>query len=237
MGRARRAVLPSRSGAGRGTGACLLRHRPRARHGAGPGQPSHRPPPAQQPSGRSLLGHRERRRHPVRRLAGHRTRARDTMDRALRRLASLMPALALLASGATSAAERLQTWHPWQLDSVAVAWVLSHTRHPAPEFESVQRGTVIAPGQAIDTPESTFRRTGQRTAFDEAVRLEKLDHPCVARLREAVRIVELAPWRRPEFPAVEAFEASVRRVMPAQPMRGGLERALAEVDRYCAQGP
>lgn len=156
------------------------------------------------------------------------------MDRTIRRLAKLGAAL-LLASGtsAGAGAARWSTWHPWQLDSVLVAWVLVSTGVPAQSFESVPRGTLVPPDRAIDTPDSPFRRTAQRTAFEEAVRVTGLQHPCVTRLREAVRVVELAPWRKPEFARVEAFEARVLKAIPAVPAAGGLDPALAEVDRYC----
>ncbi|HET9644799.1 MAG TPA: hypothetical protein VFP68_15930 [Burkholderiaceae bacterium] len=132
----------------------------------------------------------------------------------------------------------MQTWHPWQLDSVLVAWALSQGAHGKPSlmFESIARGTPIPADRAIDTPDSPYRRSGQRTAFEEAVRLNHVDHPCVARLREAVRVVELAPWRKPELPAVEAFEGAVLKAAPHEPGRGGMEAAFAEVDRYCRGG-
>lgn len=129
----------------------------------------------------------------------------------------------------------LQTWHPWQLDSVLVAWSLTQVQSPPPVFESITRGAPIPPARGIDTPDSPYRRTGQRTAFEEAVRLNKVNHPCVPRLRDAVRVVELAAWRKPEFPAVEEFEARVLKVIPAQPMRGGLEAAFAEIERFCRE--
>jgi len=157
------------------------------------------------------------------------------MDRTLRRIAALSLAAGL--SPACIATEAvMQTWHPWQLDSVLVAWALSRAGSPPPVFESLARGTPIAPERAIDTPDSPYRRTGQRTAFEEAVRQAGVKHPCVARLRDAVRVVELAAWRKPEFPAVEAFEERVLKVIPAQPTRGGLEMAFAEVEKYCGEG-
>lgn len=157
------------------------------------------------------------------------------MDRTLRRLAIVT--LACVAAFPAAAAETvLQTWHPWQLDSLLVAWVLARTRAPAPEFESLPRGTPIAAERAIDTPDSPFRRNGQRTAFEEALRIERLQHPCAARLREAVRVVELAAWRRPEFPAVQDFEARVLAAAPQAPARGSLAAAMAEIERYCAEG-
>jgi hypothetical protein len=135
-----------------------------------------------------------------------------------------------------------QTWHPWQLDSVLVAWVLAQGLPAAPAFESVTRGTAIPAERAIDTPDSPYRRTGQRTAFDEAVRLTDLKHHCVPKLREAVRIVELAAWRKPEFPGAEDLEARVLRATPQQPARdvqpvaGGLDAAFSEIERYCREG-
>jgi len=138
---------------------------------------------------------------------------------------------------AQSAERVMQTWHPWQMDSVLVAWALMQVPRPEPlAFESIVRGTLIPSERAIDTPDSPYRRTGQRTAFEEAVRQAGVTHPCVPRLRDAVRVVELAAWRKPEFPMVEAFEARLLKVIPTQPMRGGLEAALAEVERYCREG-
>lgn len=157
------------------------------------------------------------------------------MDRTIRRLAALSIATGL-AQQAPAADGVMQTWHPWQLDSVLVAWALMQTQRPAPLFESVQRGAEIEPQSAIDTPDSRYRRAGQRTAFEEAVRLHKLQHPCVPRLKEAVRVVELAAWRKPEFPAVETFETQVLAVLPGQPSRGGLEAAFAVINRYCREG-
>lgn len=161
------------------------------------------------------------------------------MDRTFRRLAVVTLALTAAVHAAPAAAAEattLQTWHPWQLDSLLVAWVLAQSRTPAPAFESLPRGTPIAPERAIDTPDSPFRRSGQRTAFDEAMRLERLQHPCAARLREAVRVVELAAWRKPEFPALQDFEARVLAAAPSSPRRGGLEAAMSEIERYCAEG-
>ena len=157
------------------------------------------------------------------------------MDRPIRQLAGLSLA-AGLALPVVAADATLQTWHPWQLDSVLVAWALTQGKAPTPMFESITRGVAIPPERAIDTPDSPYRRTGHRTAFEEAVRLNNVNHPCVPRLRDAVRVVELAAWRKPEHPAVEEFEARVLKLIPAAPMRGGLDAALAEVDRYCREG-
>jgi hypothetical protein len=162
---------------------------------------------------------------------------RVTAGRGLRAFADGFAAL-LLPLGAWAQAAQpmqpLQTWHPWQLDSILVVWALTKAQARPIAVESVVRGQPIDAGRAIDTPESPYRRTGQRTAFEEAVRRHQVHDPCVERLREAVRLVELASWRKPEFPSVEEFEARVLKVIPQRPMAGGLEPAMAEVERYCA---
>lgn len=157
------------------------------------------------------------------------------MDRTLHRAAGGLSAAALVLAGAVAPAAaqpRLGTWHPWQLDAVLVAWAVRQVA-PATVFESVPKGDPIDAEIALDTPDARYRRSGQRTAFDEAVRHLALAHPCLPRLQEAARVVELAAWRKPEYPRVEAFEAAVLKVTPAAPMRGGLEAAFAQIDRYC----
>ena len=147
-----------------------------------------------------------------------------------------MIAAVSLSSTALHCAEiTLKTWHPWQLDSVLVAWVLAQARTPAPLFESVPRGNAIPAVEAIDTPDSPYRRGGQWTAFEEATRIERFQHVCVPRLREAVRVVELASWRKPEYPKIEEFEARIVRSLPAHPAKGGLDAAFAEVDQFCRE--
>lgn len=157
------------------------------------------------------------------------------MDRTRRFLARLIATLALSYIAGCHADEGYATWHPWQLDSVLVVWALeAYLGHPIP-VESVPRGTVISGEIAIDTPDAAFRRTGQRTAFEEAVRQLEISHPCVPRLREAVRVVEFAGWRRPEYPAVEVLESRVIAVLPTQAGKGGLEPALAVINGYCQE--
>jgi hypothetical protein len=141
--------------------------------------------------------------------------------------------LLLMATPLALAQPTFKTWHPWQMDSLLVAWVLAQTRTPAPMFESVQRGSDIPADQALDTPDSPYRRTGQRTAFEEALRLSQWQHPCVPRLRDAVRVVELAAWLRPEFPEVEAFQEQLLKAIPKQAQPGGLEPAMAVIARFC----
>lgn len=125
------------------------------------------------------------------------------------------------------------TWLPWQVDSVVAAWVLKRYVHTDALFESVPRGTDIPPERALDTPTSPYRRNGRQTAFDETLRIHKLDFACSEKLGPIVRMLELAPWRKSENPEAEKFEIELNRLMPQGPSKGGLEAAFAYIDQYC----
>lgn len=149
----------------------------------------------------------------------------------------MLPAL-LTWAPAVVKAEGYATWHPWQLDSALVLWALQKSTGHGVQIESLPRDTATSarPGVIwIDTPDAPYRRTGQRTAFEEAVRKLGLQHPCVDKLREAVRVVEFAGWRKPDYPTIETFETRVLNAVPKQAAKGGMEPALAVIDSYCGE--
>lgn len=148
-------------------------------------------------------------------------------------LSGLMAAVPVAAT-----AEDYATWHPWQLDSALVLWAIEKASGHSVRIESLPRDTdtTSRPGAIwIDTPDAIYRRTGQRTAFEEAVRKLDLKHPCVERLREAVRVVEFAGWRKPDYPNIETFEMRVLNAVPKAPAKGGMEPALAVINNYCGE--
>jgi hypothetical protein len=126
------------------------------------------------------------------------------------------------------------TWAPWQPDSLLVAWVLKRHVFPNAQFEALNNGTPIPSDSALDTPDSPYRRSGMRTAFEEALRLNNIDTDCSRRLRPIIRTLELASWRKSEYPEAEAFESGLQPLLPMMPGKGGLEAAFAYVDRFCA---
>jgi hypothetical protein len=126
------------------------------------------------------------------------------------------------------------TWAPWQADSALAAWALKRFVDPDAQFESVATGTRLAPERALDTPDSPYRRSGARTAFEEVARVHKLDVACIERLRPIVRVLELARWRKSESPQAESFEAALNQRLPHEPGRGGLEPAFSYIDSFCA---
>lgn len=126
------------------------------------------------------------------------------------------------------------TWHPWQADSVLAAWALKRYVAQNAEFESVPNGTPIALEQALDTPDSPYRRNALRTAYEEALRIHRIESQCAERMRPIVRVLELVQWRKAEHPEAESFEAGLLPLLPQQPSRGGLTAAFAYIDQFCS---
>jgi hypothetical protein len=149
-----------------------------------------------------------------------------------------MVLLVLGYAGSVSAQGRLYTtWAPWQADSVLAAWALKRFVDPDAQFESAAGGTRLPADRALDTPDSPYRRTAARTAFEEVVRLHKLDFACIERLRPIIRVLELARWRKSESPQAEGFESALSQRLPREPGRGGLEPAFSYIDSFCASAP
>lgn len=132
------------------------------------------------------------------------------------------------------ATRRYVTWYPWQADSVLAAWALKRHVSAAAEFESAPNGAPVPADQALDIPESVYRRNGLRTAYEEVLRVHRVDSPCTERLRPIVRVLELASWRKAEHPEAENFEAGLLPLLPRQPGKGGLAAAFAYVDQFCS---
>jgi hypothetical protein len=146
----------------------------------------------------------------------------------------LVAVLGWTAPGAGCAAERVYTtWAPWQVDSALAAWAIKRYVDPGAQFESVVTGTRLAADRALDTPDSVYRRTAARTAFEEVVRVHGLEFNCAARLRRIVRVLELVRWRKAENPEAEAFELALNERLPRTPQRGGLEAAFAYIESFC----
>lgn len=159
------------------------------------------------------------------------------MDRTIRAACRLIALAAMLASGlAVAGTPRLYlTWAPWQVDSVLAAWVIKRHVYPDADFGMVVRGAPIATAQAIDTPASPYRRNGMRTAFEETLRVHAVpEDACIGRLRSIVRVLELAAWRKVEWPDTERFELELLRMLPKEPSKGRLEPAFEYIDRFCA---
>lgn len=146
-------------------------------------------------------------------------------------LCVLLPCLTAAAPGPHVYA----TWTPWQADSVLAAWALQRYVHPEARFESLPRGTLIPADRALDTPDSPYRRSGLRTAFEEVLRVHRVPQDsCIEKLRPIVRLLELAAWRKAEMPEAERFETELSALLPVPPTQGALEDAFAYIDRFCA---
>lgn len=129
--------------------------------------------------------------------------------------------------------KKFSTWAPWQTDSVAAAWALKRYVYPDAVFASVPKGTPLSEDEALDTPDSPYRRNGRQTAFDETLRINGIRLECSEKLGKIIRLLELAPWRKAENPEAEKFESELNRLIPLEPLPGELDAAFAYIDQFC----
>ncbi len=110
---------------------------------------------------------------------------------------------------------------PWEIDSTLAAWAIKRHVHPEAEFAALARGTDIPPETSVDVPNSPYRRSGTETAFDEVVRIHKIDSSCAKKIRPIVRLLELVPWRKTGNKEAEDFEHGLRPLLPQNPVKAG----------------
>ena len=122
---------------------------------------------------------------------------------------------------------------PLEADSVLVAWLIKRHVEPAAQFAILSKQKAGPDSSAINTPHSPLRRSARFTAFDAAVRLYDVNNSCVATIQPLVRILEMTPWRKAEYPEALRFEQGLFSLLPDNPTGDDLEKAIAFVDSFC----
>ena len=136
--------------------------------------------------------------------------------------------------GVTSAhGEQYTTYFPWETDSVLVAWLIKNHVDENATFSAIAKGGKTTKKFSINTAKSSFRRTARFTAFDTACRIFRINDRCVQKIQPIIRILEMTPWRKQEYPEALRFEQGLVPLFPKQPRVGSLEKAFSYIDRFC----
>lgn len=122
-----------------------------------------------------------------------------------------------------------KTYSQWEVDAVFVAWLINRHVDKQSEFIIVKKGTFIEKKYAINTPKSRFRRGGQETAFESALRQLNISTRCSDKLIPIIRILELAPWRKSEYLYVLNFENDVVNILE----KDRIMKVFNYIDNYC----
>ena len=143
----------------------------------------------------------------------------------------------LILSNTALGQEYTLAW-PLETDSVLVAWLVHNHIDPEAVFTlHSPRPESAKPATAINTADSPFRRSFRFTAFDEATRIHHLESPCISRLKPMVRLLEMTPWRKSEYPDALQFERKLSNRLPTNPDHLAFADAFAFIDSYCRQSP
>ena len=129
-------------------------------------------------------------------------------------------------------ARTYKTYAQWEVDAVAVAWLIQKYIDKEANFEIVKKETPIQAEQAVNTPNSRFRRTAKETAFESALRYYKIDSSCTKKIVPLVRVIEMAPWRKSEDMRVLNFEKDVVTKLQEE----GIFAVFEYIDHFCEKG-
>ncbi len=140
--------------------------------------------------------------------------------------------ISLLLGGASLEALTYKTYAQWEVDAVAVAWVIHTYIDKNADFSIVKKGVHIKDELSINTPNSRFRRSAKETAFESALRYYKINNECTQKILPLVRVIEMAPWRKSEDLQVLNFEKDIVQTLEKKDIFATFEY----IDQFCKKG-
>lgn len=105
-------------------------------------------------------------------------------------------------------------------DKWATAWLLTRHVYPHATLRFVEAGEKLPDGYAFDVPSADIQRTADKSAFEAAVLVHKVDVPAIQQLTGIIHDIEVNYWggaRRPEAPIVDQAFRSLHRGLGAEP--------------------
>jgi hypothetical protein len=146
----------------------------------------------------------------------------------------IIAALLLFLSSGNVWGKQYKIHHPLETDSLLVAWLIKNHVDKDAVFSIVPKSEKVDKNSSINTPNSPYRRSARFTAYDSAIRIFDIKDDCAGRIQPLVRILEMTPWRKHEYPEALRFEQDLVPLFPEKPGSGGLDKAFAFVDSYCS---
>jgi len=133
-------------------------------------------------------------------------------------------------------AQTYYAYFPYETDTVLTAWLIRKYKDPEAKFIPVKRGTspAVSAECQINTSVSPYRRSARFTAFQTAVKKVGATGECIRRLERISRIVEMAPWRKQEFPEASTLQLKIHEALKDGHTAGSMEAAFPVIEKFCA---
>jgi hypothetical protein len=142
-------------------------------------------------------------------------------------------ALVLSISLAYAEGGHYKSYVPWETDSIFVAWLIKRYVDKDAVFSTIQKPEKIEKEYAINTSNSSMRRSSRFTAFEAAARIHNINNECIEKLRPIIRVLEMTPWRKHEDMRSFRFEEGIVPLFPAESGEQSLEDVFNYIDKYC----
>lgn len=92
-------------------------------------------------------------------------------------------------------------WEGLEPDKCGVAWLVKRFVDKGAVFRIVKKGTVVAEGIPLDTPDSRIQRSQDQSAFEIALGEYKLESdPALKRMGRIIWDIEINKWQRKVTP-------------------------------------
>lgn len=130
-------------------------------------------------------------------------------------------------------------YFPWESDSMLVAWAIHTYVDSKAKFVSVDKKKETIPKEiAINTSNSSLRRTAKYTAFEMGLKHFKIEKKgCLNELTKVIRVVEMTPWRKHKYLRALKFEEDLVPTFPNQVGKSELQKSFAVIDGFCKEHP
>lgn len=143
----------------------------------------------------------------------------------------------LLLALSTVGAATYYAYFPYESDSVLTAWLIKRYKDPGALFAGIEKGrkASVPPVLQINTTSSLYRRSSRFTAFESAKRRLGVSDSCTQKLVKVSRLLEMAPWRKQQFPEYLELERKIHDALPEDPGPHDLSEAFSIIDDYCKE--
>ena len=126
-----------------------------------------------------------------------------------------------------------QSYYPYESDTILAAWLIKCYVDQNATFRSFPKSVKINKEYAINTPNSPFRRNAKYTAYETVKRHYGISDQCSNALVRVIKVLEMMPWKKHEYPKILSFEEGLVPLFPKQEGEADLEPLFRYIDQHC----
>jgi len=128
-----------------------------------------------------------------------------------------------------------QSYYPYESDTILAAWLIKRYVDQNATFRSFPKSIELNKEHTINTPKSPFRRNAKYTAYEMVKRYYDISDQCSDALVRVIKVLEMMPWKKHEYPRILSFEEGLVSLFPKQVGEADLEPVFHYIDQHCKE--